>query len=174
MARITTMAACLAGAILVSGCGFQPLYAERSGSGDVSGDLATVEISRIPDRAGQILRNELLDLMNPNGEPENPEYTLEVTLKTRKEKLGIQKDETATRANMTLTSVFFLREKASGAITYRSRAATTASYNIVDSGYETLSAERSALRRGLIVIADNINLRLSAYFNRLRFLRKRQ
>jgi hypothetical protein len=35
-----------------------------------------------------------------------------------------------------------------------------------------LAAARAARRRGLILIADSIALRLAAYFNRLRSLRR--
>jgi len=172
--RWIAVAGWMAAAALVSGCGFQPLYGERSGSASVSGDLALVEISKISNRTGQILRNELLDRINPNGEPGKPKYTLEITLSISKQELGIRKDETATRANMQFSSTFLLRENSSGAIVYRSGAAATTSYNIVDSDYGTISAERNARKRGIVIIAENITLRLSAYFNRLRALRKRQ
>ena len=162
----------LAGAL--GSCGFQPLYAERPGGRSVSSDLSEVRIAPISDRAGQMLRNELIDRLNPSGEPNPGKYTLIVTLSVSKQELGIRKDETATRANMLLSATFRLVEAESGAIVYRSGSSATTSYNIVESDYGTISAERDARQRGLILLADGIAIRVSAYFNRLRQLRRKQ
>ncbi|MXW92861.1 MAG: hypothetical protein F4114_01440 [Rhodospirillaceae bacterium] len=176
------LAACVVAALAIglAGCGFQPLYADRpggkkggeSGGGDVAGDVATVRIAPIADRIGQILRNELLDRLNPSGEPADPRYALEVRLAVSRRELGIRRDETATRANLRFLSSFRLREADSGAIVYSGRTASVTSYNIVESEYATISAERAARRRGAILVADGIALRLAAYFNRLRKLRR--
>ncbi len=155
----------------VSGCGFRPLYADRS-AGSVAGVVATIRVAPIRDRKGQVLRNELIDRLNPSGEPADPRYSLEVRLAVAKHELGIRKDETATRTTMRFRSTFRLRDTDSGAIVYASRAATITSYNIVDSEYATIASERAARRRGLILVADSIAMRLAAYFNRLRSLRR--
>ncbi len=156
----------------LAGCGFQPLYADRSGGNSVSSAVASVRIAPIPDRIGQILRNELIDRLNPAGEPADPRYSLEARVAVAKLELGIRRDETATRTSLRFRSTFRLRDSGSGAIVYSSRASAVASYNIVDSEYATIAAARAARRRGLILIADSITLRLAAYFNRLRSLRR--
>ena len=161
-------------AIGLSGCGFQPLYGARSGDNGVSGDIATIRIAPIPDRSGQILRNELIDRLNLSGESADPRYSLEVRLGVSKVDLGIRKDETATRTSMRFRSTFRLRDSASGAIVYSSRAAAVTSYNIVDSEYATIASERAARRRGLVLVAERISIRLAAFFNRLRSLRRRK
>ncbi len=158
-------------AIGLAGCGFRPLYGERDG-GSVARDIATVRIAPIADRIGQMLRNELLDRLNPAGEPADPRYALEVRLAVSRQELGLRKDETATRANLRFRSRFRLREAASGAIVYSGRTASVTSFNIVESEYATISAERAARRRGTLLVADSIALRLAAYFNRLRKLRR--
>ena len=156
----------------LAGCGFQPLYADRSAGGSVGGDVATVRIAPIPDRIGQILRNELVDRLNPSGEPADPRFALEARVAVTERELGIRKDETATRTSLRFRSTFRLRDTNSGAIVCSSRAGTVTSYNIVDSEYATIASERAARRRGLILIADRIALRVAAYFNRLRSLRR--
>lgn len=161
--------------VFVTGaCGFRPLYGDRATGKSVSSDFATVEIRPISNRTGQILRNELIDRMNPDGQPSGARYTLEVTTHVSKQTLGIRIDETATRANMHFSAEFGLREVSSGAIVFKSSARATTSYNIVSSDYGTISAERNARKRGLVLIADGITTRLAAYFNRLRKLRNRQ
>ena len=159
-------------AIGLSGCGFQPLYGDRPGGSGVAADIATIRVAPIADRTGQILRNALIDRLNPSGEPADPLYSLEVRLAVAKQELGIRKDETATRTSMRFRSTFRLRDSASGAFVFSSRAAAITSYNIVDSEYATIASERAARRRGLILVADSIATRLAAYFNRLRSLRR--
>lgn len=161
-------------AIGLSGCGFQPLYGNRSGGSGVADDIATIRVAQIADRTGQILRNALIDRMTPSGEPADPRYSLEVRLSIAKQELGIRKDETATRISIRFRSTFRLRDSASGAFVFSSRAAAVTSYNIVDSEYATIASERAARRRGLILVADSIVVRLAAYLNRLRSLRRRK
>ena len=57
----------VAGAALmvVAGCGFQPIHGERSAAS--SADLANFDIALIADRTGQMMRNELLQQMQPRG-----------------------------------------------------------------------------------------------------------
>lgn len=161
-------------AFLVSACGFQPLYADRQDKRSVAEDFADVKILPISNRSGQILRNELIDRMNPNGQPSDAKYNLEVRQSVAKQTLGIRIDETATRANMQFSASFRLIEVSSGAVVYKSSTAATTSYNIVSSDYGTISAERDARKRGSLLIAESITVRLAAYFNRLRELRARK
>lgn len=161
-------------AFLLSACGFQPLYADRQDKRSVAEDFAEVQILPISNRTGQILRNELIDRMNPNGPPSDAKYTLEVRSAVTKQTLGIRIDETATRANMNFSASFRLVEVSSGAVVYKNSTAATTSYNIVSSDYGTISAERNARKRGALLVADNITVRLAAYFNRLRKLRARK
>lgn len=159
---------------LLSACGFQPLYADRQDKRSVAEDFAEVQILPISNRTGQMLRNELIDRMNPNGQPSDAKYTLEVKSAVSKQALGIRIDETATRANMQFSASFRLIEVSSGSVVYKSNTAATTSYNIVSSDYGTISAERDARRRGSLLIAESITVRLAAYFNRLRKLRARK
>ncbi len=54
---------------LFTACGFQPLYGERTQNAQVSGKLAATYILPIDGRDGQIVRNELMDLITPKGIP---------------------------------------------------------------------------------------------------------
>ena len=52
---------------VAAACGFEPLNAPRGG-GSVPAALSTVQISNIPDRAGQYLRNYLRQLQRATSE----------------------------------------------------------------------------------------------------------
>jgi hypothetical protein len=72
-----------------------------------------------------------------------------------------------------MTAKFTLTDLEGGSVPYRSTTFATTSYNIVSSDYGTVTAERDARRRGVILLADAITLRVAAYFNRLQTLRRK-
>jgi len=155
----------VAGLALLGGCGFEPLYGTRGRSTTAAG-LQTVRISLIADRVGQQVRNVLLDRMNPGGEPSNPVYELEVSLTERREELGIRKDETATRANLTLLASFVLnRIEGEEEPSLTGNARSTNSFNIVESDFGTLAAESNARQRAAERLADEIAARVAIWFN---------
>ena len=118
----------------------------------------------IQGRVGQKFHNLLRDRLNPAGQPERPAYLLEVTLTREKKGLGVRKDETATRANLTVRARFKLRSAEDRKLLLDGRARSVNSFNILDAFYATTVAEGDALRRGLRALADDIGLRLSVYF----------
>lgn len=155
-------------ALSLQGCGFHPLYAsgDKQSKSTVS-DLSRVKVALIADRAGQLVRNELLDLMNPTGEPAKPIYFLTVRTSESKQSLGILKDETASRSNYVLNAGFHLTN-AKGATLYSSTATSQASYNILDEHYATTASEQNSRERVAKEIAQAIHLQLSSYFSRAR------
>ncbi len=170
---VPVLALTLAGAT-VAACGFRPLYGDKGvQTGSVQADLSGVEISQISNRAGQILRNRLVDKMTPRGQPTEPSYRLIVRLSENKVPLGIRKDETATRANMIQTAFYTLHELNANVVVDRGTVQSTTSYNIVNSDFGTIMAERDARTRGIEQIADAVTLRVALYFNRRETLTKK-
>ncbi len=151
-----TLAAALAAS--ATGCGFRPLHGQDGGG--TRETLAAVEIALIEDRTGQILHNLLLDRLNPGGPPARSRYLLSVSLVESVRNLAIRKDETATRANMTITATFSLEHIGRGEA-YHGRAVSTNSYNILQSDFATLSAEKNARDRALRVLAEEIRARVA-------------
>lgn len=148
-------------ALLIGGCGFRPLY--ESGGGSDEAVLATVEVATIKDRMGQQLRNLLIENLAPRGPAGRTDYRLSVTLTESKSSLAIKKDETATRANLTITADFklvALKDPRLGV--FSGRSLSTNSYNILTSDFATLSAERDARTRALRTLAQEIRLRVAA------------
>lgn len=166
----------LIGAIAAAtgGCGFRPLYGRQAGpDGEaVTAQLAAVQVKPIRDRRGQLLHNNLLDRLNPEGSAATSLYVLEVSLTEVREELAVRRDETATRANLVLTANYRLRELASNEVVFASVSRATTGFNIVLSEYATLTSQADARRRGLVLLSDEIKSRLALYFNRRRSLRK--
>ncbi len=149
----------------LTGCGFQPLYSRRS-VGEVDDVLAQVKIQSIEGRVGQQVHNYLLDRLNRTGRPADPAYLLEIVLRVSKVELGIERDETATRAKLVLTADLTLADIETKDILLRRSARTANSYNIVDSALATRSAELDAIDRAAREVSDEIRILLSLYFRR--------
>ena len=112
---------------------------------------------------GQQLRNMLAERLSPRGRNERTDYRLTVTLTERKQSLAIKVDETATRANLTISANFklvALRNSQLGS--FNGKAFSTNSYNILESDFATLSAESDARNRALRTLAEEIRIRVAA------------
>lgn len=149
--------------VVLAGCGFRPLY--WKGSGATSAEMGAIKIDPISDRSGQILRNHLLDKLNPIGSPTAPRYTLKVKLTEAKRELAIRVDEVATRANLTFNAAYTLVDPG-GRILNSGTARATASYNILRDDFATISSEKNARARGMIVLSQEIQTRIEIFLNR--------
>jgi LPS-assembly lipoprotein len=159
----TVMAALVAAAL--AGCGFSPLYGERSISAapSVNDALTQVLIRPLLDRRGQKLRQVLREQLQPRGMAERPAYDLEVHLTERIEEIGVRRDATSSRANYILTANFYLNEGESRLIADRVQAIV--SYNILDEQYATVASQADAENRAIRRVGEEIKTRLAVYFH---------
>jgi LPS-assembly lipoprotein len=149
----------------VSACGFRPLYGEVAGAvGDER--LAAVDIALIADRSGQIVRNRLLTRMQPAGEVAPSTHQLDVDLSESSIGLAVERDETATRTNITVTAQIALTDLANGEIVLLQSVSSYTSYDTLTAEYATLSAERDARERALRDLADRIATTVALYLQR--------
>lgn len=154
----------LAAVLAVSGCGYQPLYGPYAPA-NTAEELAAVRVNLIEDRLGQMLRNNLLFRMNRQGQPKAPEYELEVRLQESRQNLALRRDETATRANLTVRAYYELRLVGQERPLFTGRSESINSFNIVRSEFATLAAERDARERAAQQLSDDITTRLAIFFN---------
>ncbi len=150
-------------AALLGGCGFQPLYGDRDYGAAGGEELAAVKVNTIPDRAGQILHNFLLDRINPQGRPATALYSLEIQPVEQKSNVGIIKDSTATLAQLGNTANYTLYDLKKKAAVQSGRSRSFTSYNIVESQFATLAAEKDARERTLREIADDITTKVAVF-----------
>lgn len=148
--------------VLLAGCGFEPMYGAES-DGSLAADLSQVQVERISDRVGQKLHNALRDRMNRGGAPDRPAFRLQVSVSENTRQLAIRKDETTARANLQLSAIFHLFDAETGATLMTGKARATSSYNVLDSNFATLSAERDAQNRAVRVLANEITLRVGGF-----------
>ena len=151
-------------AVLLSlaACGFEPLYATRDGR-SAAGDLAEIRINAIPDRAGQQLRNELLDRLNPRGPAPRQLYALDIRLNEGRTELDLRRDATSTFAKLDLTADFRLIEIATGKVVLAGQSKFASSYNLLRQTFANISAAEDARARGVREISDDLRLRLADF-----------
>lgn len=151
------------GALLVS-CGFQPLYGSLEDR--PATPLESVQIATIPDRQGQILRNRLNVLFNPSGAAAESRYRLAVKLATTDSETLIRKDTTATRRDQAIVAIFTLTSLDDQKIVTRGQAKSVSGFDIVESDYATLNAEKDATEANLETIARSIQTQLALFLRR--------
>lgn len=153
-----------AAALLLSGCGFRPLYGKNSVSGraEVREALSAVRVRSIADRSGQRLRQILREKLASNGGA-SP-FELEVILSQQVQELGVRKDSTTSRANLVFIATIKIHE--SGRAVYTDSVQSIVSYNILDDQYATVASQSDAEDRALRMVGEDIKTRLAVYFDR--------
>ena len=142
---------CLLLISFVSACGFEPLYVERKGDnawyfkGDfdtsISQEMAKIKVMHINDRFGQMMRNDLLDLLSPKGQPQKPKYRLFVTLGSKTESdQALRSDITATRKMVKYRVSYYMTDDKNTILRGDSVAYT--GYDILANPYSTTIAKK--------------------------------
>jgi LPS-assembly lipoprotein len=154
------VAALLAVAAL-AGCGFRPLYGHSSTDPRVAPEMASIYVSPIADREGQLLRNAILGRIDPSGQPR---YRLDVKLKTDESQVLLQSDETAAVDDIDYIAEFTLFE-GNTALT-KGSVTRSFSFDYLNQQYSNISARSSIERRAAEEIATQIRDTLATYFIR--------
>ena len=161
------VAVALAG-VLLSACGFQPMYGKRAPeAAPLSADLAAIEVGVIPDRSGQLLRNELIHLLNPASDAAPPRrYTLAVALKEEIDTFAVERSGFATRANVEVRATYTLVDETTGNPVLAGTSRAISGFNILREDFSTYVASGDARNRAISQIAFEIRNRLAAHFSR--------
>ncbi|HEY8190410.1 MAG TPA: LPS assembly lipoprotein LptE [Micavibrio sp.] len=155
--------------ILMAGCGFTPLYGSGPASArhEVQDALNSIAIDNIPDRAGQNLRNRLIDRFHTAGTPSSPRYRLTLSpVEENQTDLDITKTADTTRAQLRLSSEATLRDAVTGAVLLTRSLSATTSYNILSSQFTTRVSEDNARLNALDDLARQAELQMVLYFRR--------
>lgn len=146
--------------LALSACGLEPMYGGGS-SGAVATSLGSIEVAPIPERAGWLVRNALVDRLG--GEAGNPSYRLEVRLDDDLTGFGIRGDSAVTRERRTLRARYRLVDLGTGEVVLDATAGSDAGIDVVSSEYATVAAEQTAQERLAQVVADQMVSRLALF-----------
>ena len=158
-------AAALVLALLLGACELQPMYAGGA-SGHVASSLRAVQVAPIPERAGWLVRNALVDRLG--GEASEPRFRLEVELDDDLTAFGIRGDSAVTRERRTLRARYRLVDLATGQVVLDATAGSDAGIDVVSSDYATVAAEQTAQERLALVIADQMVSRVALFMRNAR------
>jgi LPS-assembly lipoprotein len=159
MIRIAALAAL---GILLSGCGFQPMY-----GGNLAPELSSIYVEDIAERNGFELRTRLIDVLNSDGVVTGKRYRLKINLSESSQGIALQNDAAITRYNNWLEARYVLSD-AGGTVLHQGRQSELSSYNVVQSPYATVAAEQDSGKRAAQDLAERIRLELGAWFRRRR------
>ncbi|MFL6690631.1 MAG: LPS assembly lipoprotein LptE [Alphaproteobacteria bacterium] len=159
-------------ALVLAGCGFRPLYGEIGNQPGSQARFASVYVPPIElEDAGYRLRNDLLDILQAKGTPQDALYDLRVDLRDRNQAIAIQnetvntiKEVEITRYNYTLIADYQLIDRKTQKVVTKGMESSLSAYDVVPSPYATLVAQQDAQAKTALDIAHQLQLRLAIFF----------
>lgn len=159
---------------LIAACGFEPLYVQKKHNNlwyfggefdtSITDEMAQIKVQTIAERFGQQVRNDLLDMLTPLGTPRQPKYRLYVDLEEKEiMQQALRKDITATRERVRYKVNYRLVEGNTELVSGDSIAYV--SYDILANPYSTTTAKKKTEENAAKIIANDIALRIGAYFH---------
>jgi len=150
--------------LLLSACGFQPMYGQQNAA--TVDALRHIQVVGVQGEEAQRLSFILLDLFNASGQqPAFAEYRLEVSTTSVDVNVAIEQDAEVTRKNLIMRATYKLTDIAGDTVLAEGLSTSESSYNRVDSEFANIVAAEDAAGRTLDAVAREIKLRIGAYFS---------
>ena len=146
---------------IFTSCGYEPIYSKNP---TTNKELLSISVQNIKNRPGQILRNTLLNQLNPERERVITKYRLIVEISESKTSLAYRRDMSATRTDLKITANYLLKDIKNGEILLKQEAKSISSFDVVESVYATLIAEKDVREKNLKVISNDIYTNLVIFF----------
>lgn len=149
------------GALGVSGCGFRPIYAERTG---VNADFGAVQVATGEGRAAYLVRQAVIDTLGAERPGVDPKYNLLINVRENRTGFGLRVNDVATRYELSLSANYRLVERASGQEIAAGTALAAASYDVFDDVYSDIAVEENAKERAAELLAERLEWELAIGF----------
>jgi LPS-assembly lipoprotein len=164
-ARCALLALAMGTLLALSGCGWEPLYADReTGPADI--ELRGIKVDPIPERIGQRLALALRESLNPDGAPAPQRYRLSILLQTARADLGIQQTGLGSRGKLVVNATIALRDIRTGAMHLYTTSHAAESFDILANEYASVVAEDDARTRAVEELRRDIVTRLTLFLQR--------
>ena len=166
---LSTVVALTSAACMVSGCtSVQPLYGSVSDQpSPVQAQLHQVSVEVAKSRLSQVIRNELIfQLYGGEGSADpKPRYALSVRVNDSNVPVGIEKYVDLPSAYLEqLNATFTLVETATDKTVLTGTSFANAAYDFSNQRFANIRAQRDAQNRAGVVIANDIHIKLAAFF----------
>lgn len=153
--------------MLLTACQWSPVYEK---SDKVATPLtADVLVEPIPEETGRIIRQQLMNDLNPENIEGKKRYKLQVTVSQEKtNNVGIVSDNTATQAIMKMSAAYTLTDTKTKKRLLSSTARVASNYNILrKEPYATITAEENTKKSLCLMLADQIALQVAKTLKQL-------
>ena len=163
----------------ITACGFEPLYVEKTSNNggwyynnefdtDIVYEMSQIKVEGAADRIGQMVKNELIDDLTPRGVPQHAKYFLKLEpINSKRTELALRDDITATREKVKYTVKYSLWSKEKGELV-SGKSWIFLSYDLLDNPYSTTMDKKKVEKDGAKILANDISLRIGAYFHSLK------
>jgi LPS-assembly lipoprotein len=148
---------------ILTGCGWEPLYADRDTT-VAAASLRAIKVNPISDRIGQQLEMGLRSSFNPSGDPPTKQlYVLQVTLDRTLLDSGIQSQGLGTRGEVHIYAKYQLVEIGSNKVLQTGTVHSSDAFDIQANGYSTVVAQSDAATRDVEELRREIVTRLTLF-----------
>jgi LPS-assembly lipoprotein len=160
MRQLITIACCVA-SLLLAGCNYRPLYGTGADGKGVAVAMSGIAIDEQRSRAGQIVRNNLLSSMGSGG---GTNFILRMVPEEKSQEISAVSGQKLERFRYTLKVGYQLADAQTGDVVNEGKSFSNVSYDTVEQPIADLRAAESARERAAREVAEDIRLRLAAFF----------
>ena len=150
----------------LAGCGFQPLYGSNTTTASgakLSEAMASVDVTPIPGRVGQKVRNELIFANTGGGYGATPKYQLSIAIRERVIDQLVQITGDARGQVYQLEASYKLVDKTSGQILHSGTAISRAPYSRYQEVFSNVRARYDAENRAARTVSESIKTQVTAF-----------
>jgi len=150
----------------LAGCGFQPLYGSNTTTASgarLSEAMASVDITPIPGRVGQKLRNELIFANTGGDYAAPPKYKLNIAIRERVINQLVQITGDARGQVYQLQARYKLIDKSTGQVLTEGTAISRAPYSRYQEIFANVRARYNAEDRAARTISESIKTQVAAF-----------
>ncbi len=151
---------------ILSACansGFRPLYGSAGVGAQVDEKLAQVELTQIPGRVGQRVRNEFIFLSTGGGNPVPPSHRLEVAIRESVSSTLVQIDGNAQGNVYNLDAQFQLVRLSDKSVVLTGTSYARAGFERFTSIFANVRAREDAENRAAKTLGEDLRARISAF-----------
>jgi len=155
-----------ASAVVTAGCGWTPLYGPTASGESLGEVMKAVDITTVPGRVGQRIRNELIFRTTGGGEAAiQSKYRLDIAIRESIMKTLVTREGDPQGEIYQLYSEYRLIRLTDNKVVLEGHSNARAAFDKVESVFADIRAKRDAEDRSARTIAEAIRTRVAAFLS---------
>jgi LPS-assembly lipoprotein len=152
----------VAASVVLAGCNARPLYGTQADGKGVAVAMSGIAVDEQKNRAGQIVRNNLISSFGAGG---GSRYILRMVPEEKTIEISSLSTQKLNRYRYNLKIKYELADAKSGETVSSGASFSNVSYDTVEQPIADLRAAENARERAAREVAEDVRLRLAAYFS---------